>query len=279
MGQLKATRQMIFKLEGVLRELAPLGIDLYTSCPFACSYCFSPRETPWLDQVPKGKFFSEPKWDRGQLDTLRWEYKYVDQMVLISPYTEPYPRIKDRIQLRAVALLRNFLKWGIPCAILTKAGKNVLRDIETIKKFGTKIKVGTTIITVDDHWQKYEKNAAPPYERMEMLKRMKDEGVRTFVCLMPIFNSADAIKIIDLTKDYADEYFIGCETSHGRLTNSKRLMEPHQIILERVVGKLRDSRKRFYVEERLRNKTDVFLTVEETRRGDFYVYNDGIGDL
>lgn len=278
-GRPKTARKYIFELTGVLRELAPYGIDLFSSCPLGCKYCFSDKEAPWRDRVYNRSFFGPLCYELGIFDYLRREYNDVDRMVLISPYTEPYPEPYRKPLLRTRSLLKNFLKHKIPCAILTKMGLRIMRDVWLIRRFGASIKVGTTLVAMDDEWKRFERKCAPPLERVEMLKKMKEKGVRTFVCLMPILDSDWTIKVIEYTKDFADEYFVGPHFVDGKICRLGRGRESVAKAFEKIVEVLRYHGKRFYVEERLREYTGAFLTLNETRRGDFYTYNDGLGEL
>ncbi|UCH15695.1 MAG: hypothetical protein JSV22_06945, partial [Bacteroidales bacterium] len=71
--------------------------------------------------------------------------------------------------------------------ILTKSNL-VLRDIDILRKFNRKnLEVGFSIITADENIRKhFEPNAPSIKERINALKQLSEEGIKTWVFIAPV---------------------------------------------------------------------------------------------
>jgi len=91
-------------------------------------------------------------------------------------------------------------------SILTKSDL-VLRDIDLFKKFKN-IEVGFTINDFSGKTKDLMEPFAPDSKlRIKALKKLHEEGIKTYVFVSPIVpNLIDLKKVIDSTKAYANHY-------------------------------------------------------------------------
>lgn len=107
-------------------------------------------------------------------------------------------------------MLLILLENNIPVSILTKGGARILEDIDVIKQFGDKIQIGASLtFTSETDSLKWEKGAAVPSERMEVLRMIHQQGIKTWASMEPVIYPDQSLEIMELTKDYVDGYKIG----------------------------------------------------------------------
>jgi DNA repair photolyase len=164
------------------------GIDYtvnpFTGCLHGCVYCyarFMARHTKhrmaWGD-------FCDVK--TNALDVLEREVrKRPPGLVSLSTVTDPYQGPEQKYGLTRQILSR-LREAGFPVSILTKSDL-VLRDIDILQKFPTEnLDVGYSINTDDDEiGSVFEPGAPAPSRRIEALRRLHDQGIRTWVFVAP----------------------------------------------------------------------------------------------
>ena len=104
--------------------------------------------------------------------------------IIISSVTDPYQPVEARYQLtrKCLAIL---LEHTCSVSILTKSPL-VLRDMDLIKKFRD-IEVGITITTNEEKIRKmFEPNAPPIGARIHTLRKLHEQGIRTYVFIGPL---------------------------------------------------------------------------------------------
>jgi DNA repair photolyase len=118
-------------------------------------------------------------------DTLRKQVKRVPRgKIMISSVTDPYQPVEKRFLITRQCL-EVLLEHQFPLDILTKSPL-VLRDIDILKKF-TSLEVGITITTDDEGIRKiFEPNAPPISARLNALKRLHNEGIKTYAFIGPV---------------------------------------------------------------------------------------------
>ncbi|HIT62215.1 MAG TPA: hypothetical protein IAC38_02035 [Candidatus Caccovivens faecavium] len=84
------------------------------------------------------------------------------------------------------AVLKMLNAYKVPVAVLSKGGKKMLRDLDIFKEFGDRITVGATLTFLDDKKSKeWEPYASTPSERLETLKILHENGIKTFASFEP----------------------------------------------------------------------------------------------
>ena len=107
-------------------------------------------------------------------------------LVSLSTVTDPYqsPERKYRLTRR---ILEDLAAGNFPVSILTKSNL-ILRDIDILKKFNRKnLEVGFSITTLDEDVKRhFEPNSPSIKDRINALKQLSDQGIRTWVFIAPI---------------------------------------------------------------------------------------------
>jgi DNA repair photolyase len=249
---------LIYEPTGKAREYSPLALNLYTSCDHACDYCFVPmirRSAPGCRDVNVRK-------DGLKLLARELAKGAPQQQILMSFMSDPYNHLDVDMKLTREGL-KILNAAGALVAILTKGGLRALRDLDVFKTFGPRIKVGATLTfstAAAARSAEIEPFAAPPAERLEMLRVLHEAGVRTWASIEPVIDPAESLRIMEESLPFVDAYKIGkmnhFEKRYGAVDWG--------VFLRESVGVMRRAGKPFYIKEDLRKfQGDVILNPEE----------------
>ena len=194
-------------------------LNPYFGCSFNCIYCYI-----------KGSHYGsatthELKVKANAAEILKKQLKRRAKnreygIIMIASSTEPYPAIEKELKLTR-SLLKIISRFKFPVSILTRS-KLVLRDMDVLGKINEnailppdlkcKLRGGAIISfsfsTPDEKLTKiFEPNAPTPKERLETMKKFKDEGFRTGICFMPVLpflsdSEKQIEKMVVLAKNY-----------------------------------------------------------------------------
>jgi len=104
--------------------------------------------------------------------------------VYISSLTDAYQPLERKYELTR-KLLEILLKHQFPISIQTKSAL-VLRDLDLIRKFHER-EVGFTITTLNDDVRKsFEPASSSVEEKLQAIKQLKENRVKTFVFFGPV---------------------------------------------------------------------------------------------
>jgi len=201
----------IYEPKGKALEYAPLALNLYKGCTHGCRYCYVPGIPPWKwSQDPRGTFHSYAEPFNGcprKIASSARQYSGDSRPVLLSFTSDPYQPADDSLMLTRLAI-QHMHDHDLRVEILTKGGMRATRDFDLL---GDGDALAATLTFVDDNseWQEWEPRAAPPSERMEMLRQAHARGIRTWAGLEPVIYPHEAIEIIEATYEYVDFYKIG----------------------------------------------------------------------
>jgi DNA repair photolyase len=147
--------------------------------------------------------------------------------------------------------LKLLLEAKAPVAILTKGGKRCLKDLDIFKEFGEHIQIGATLTFLDKAKSlNWESGAAIPEERLEVLKELHDNGIRTFASFEPVIEPEESLKLMERTlKDGSvDIYKVGKLNHNKAIEQSINWTE----FLNKTLGLLRPAGKQIYIKHDLR---------------------------
>jgi DNA repair photolyase len=190
-------------------------INAYVGCAHACVYCYATFMKRYTGRAePWGRFvdvkINAPEILRKQLR------KTVKGSVMISSVTDAYQPLESKFRLTRQCL-ELLSESRFPVNILTKSPL-VLRDVDVIRRFED-IDVGITITTDDENMRKvFEAHAPPISARIETLRKLKEQGVRTYVFIGPML-PMNPENLADLIREPADDVLISrmnylSKTSH-----------------------------------------------------------------
>lgn len=166
-------------------------INPYTGCAFACIYCYASF---------MGRFVNQPieNWGNyvyikvNSIDLFKSEIKTFlmsknAPSFLLSSVTDPYQGVEAKYKLTQgiLQIIAEEQYTGL-ISILTKSPM-VLRDIEILKRI-PKLEVGMTITSTKDKVSKWAEIKAPRIsQRLDALKILKENGIKTYAFIGPIF--------------------------------------------------------------------------------------------
>lgn len=111
--------------------------------------------------------------------------KYDGKYILLSSVIDPYIPLELKFQ-NIHKILESLVGTNAEVSILTKS-KFVERDIDLFNKFKN-IQVGISISTLDDKFAKIiERGASRPQERLNAVKKLYENKIRTYVFISPFF--------------------------------------------------------------------------------------------
>lgn len=160
-------------------------INPYVGCQHACHYCYSDFYVKkYTTHREEWGEFVDVKINAPEVlrrDVLRKK----KGSVFVSSLTDPYQPLEKRYELTRkcleILLRNNFSVW-----IQTKSSL-ILRDINLFKRFKNNCEVGFTITTLDDNIrEKFEPFSFPVNEKLEALKILKENEIKTFVFFGPV---------------------------------------------------------------------------------------------
>lgn len=165
-------------------KLAVYCINPYVGCQHACSYCyanpitrrFSRHSEPWGEFVDVK--VNAPEILKKEVPSRK------SGQVFISSLTDAYQPLEKKYGLTR-KLLEILLEEQFPVCIQTKSSL-VTRDVDLLKRFND-AEVGFTITTLDDSVRKnFEPFSSPIKERLEALKLLQENGIRTYIFIGPV---------------------------------------------------------------------------------------------
>lgn len=157
------------------RDVLFLGdytVDPYQNCEFGCKYCDSSNTSTIYIKT-------------NAPEILEYELENSKKgVIIIGSVHDPYQNIEKDYQITR-KILNVILKSGFSCHILTKSDL-VLRDIELISKIKNSF-VTVSIIGLDTKITNvFEENIINPLERLEILKKLYESGIKSGVAIIPV---------------------------------------------------------------------------------------------
>jgi DNA repair photolyase len=161
-------------------------INPYLGCGHACRYCYATfmRKYSRYNQHTHWGGFVEVKVNIAEILSVELKKKKTTDKVFLSSVCDPYQPVELRYKLtrHCLELLREF-GWGVE--ILTKSPL-VARDMDIFKSM-IDVSVGMSIGTDDEQVRRVLEPGAPPIAaRIATLKRLKENGIRTWAFIAPI---------------------------------------------------------------------------------------------
>jgi DNA repair photolyase len=237
---------IIYKPQGKAKEYSPYALNIYIGCDYACRYCYIKNLYVNNEKV---------KLRENLISGLENQLKKqeINKQVLLSFLGDPYC-IADIEYKKTRETLEILNQYDVPVAILSKGGNRILRDLDLFKKF-KKIKVGATLTLLDKKQNEYyEPKAASTGERICVLRKLHQEGIRTWVSFEPVIDPEQTLKILELTKDFVDEFKVG-KMNYFQLPQSINW----GIFGESISKRLLEIQKDFYIKKDLYKYMDYKL--------------------
>ena len=242
--------------------LSDYTLNPYHGCSVNCLYCYI-RGSKYGGNTTH-KTYAKANAPEILVKQLKKRAKNKEYgLIALATSSEPYPKIEEELKLTRT-LLQIIARFKFPVSILTKSTL-VLRDMDILKKIKEneilpadlkhKLKGGAVISfsfsTPDEKLAKIlEPNAPTPKERLETMKKFKDEGFKVGVCYMPVLpflsdSDKQIEKMVVLAKNYgADSILTAGLTLFG--DEPKDCKTAYYKVIERNFPEILEKTKRLF---------------------------------
>ena len=175
-------KSMLYKI-GV--EYGDYTMNHVLGCSHGCRYpCYAYLMARRFGNVNSYEAWCEPKLVSNTLELideelpkLKDKIKTVQLCFTTDPFMEKYPEV-TKMSLKAISRINDA---GIPCTVLTKG----LLPIK-LKEFSKENEYGITLVSINENYRKvYEPNSITYKRRINALKKLSEEGCKTWVSIEP----------------------------------------------------------------------------------------------
>lgn len=176
-------------------------INPYVGCPHGCKYCYASFMKRFTGHKEDWGTFIDIKQCDKEINIKKLE----NRRVFLSSVTDCYNEFEEKYKLTR-NILKQLVDVNCELSISTKS-KLILRDLDLLKQMKN-LTVSISINTLDEDLKNDMDNASSISDRLETLKELHNNGIKTVLFMSPIFPYiTDFKKIIDISKDYIDEYW------------------------------------------------------------------------
>ena len=166
--------------------------NLYKGSTHGCVYCYAPSLTH--DERPWGAYVDVKV---NAPHVIERELRVLERgEVFLSSASDPYQPVEAKYRITR-RCLESLAKNKFPVSVLTRSPL-VLRDLDVLKRFDW-VKVGMSITTVPV--RKFEPGVSPLRRRLDTLRRLSSEGIRTWVSLAPVIPGIMMVDLDDLFEE------------------------------------------------------------------------------
>lgn len=247
----------IYEPTGRAREYSPLALNYFKGCDHGCKYCYVPSMLSRFNGSYKHENVISPD-DFFSLEISAKKMHGCGKQILLSFTGDPYCNAEINETRQVLEILN---RYGHKVAILTKQPEKALKDLEIIKRFGDRIKIGTTL-TFDNESdsKKWESGAAIPDSRVEGLKIFAENRVKTWASFEPVIVPYQSLNMLRRVFNIVDHVKIGKLNNYNGLDKN---IDWSKFIFD-AVKFCREVNMPFYIKKDLANyNTVVYLSKNE----------------
>lgn len=176
-------------------------INPYVGCTHGCKYCYASFMKRFTGHTENWGEFIDVKKCNKPIDLK----KINDKSVFLSSVTDCYNSVEENYQLTR-RILEQLVFSDCKLYISTKS-KLILRDLDLLKQIKD-LTVSLSINTLDEKFRSDMDNASTIEERLDTLKKLHENGIKTVLFMSPIFPYITDFKsIIEKSREYIDEYW------------------------------------------------------------------------
>ena len=259
----------IYEPKSRAREYSPLALNYFKGkCPHNCIYCY----VEGMGQITHDVFYPPSNEDFEIIEDHAKKFKGKGKQILLSFLNDPYCGVYPEVTSRVLTILN---KYGHKVSILTKGGNHVFNDIDLFKKFKSRdlfndniprIIVGTSLTFDNDtDSRKWEPGAALPHERIESLRRLANEGIKTWVSFEPVIYPEQSLNLLKQV-EFVHYVKIGKINDYGDWDKN---IDWNDFIVK-AVAICRESGLKFYIKDDLATYNRDTILTEEERNPDSY---------
>jgi DNA repair photolyase len=166
------------------------SLNPYMGCVHRCTFCYVRAFELRADRPSDERYGRSIRVKINIAEVLARELarpSWERDGVAIGAATDPYQPAEGRYRLTRACLEVLTEAWN-PFSLITR-GPLVVRDLDVLQKASTRADVSVTfsVPTLDEEiWRTTEPGTAPPRQRLRVLKRLVDAGVKASVGMAPI---------------------------------------------------------------------------------------------
>lgn len=202
----------IYEPSGRAREYSPLALNYFKGCDHGCLYCYVPNMLRRFNAMYQHENVIKPT-EFDQLKKSAEKNRGCEKQILLSFTGDPYCNAESGETTEVLRIL-NFYQHKV--AILTKNPLKAYRDIELIKEFGERIKVGATMTCDNEKDSRvWEPGAPAPSERIKGLRLFAESGVKTWVSFEPVIYPEQSLNMLNQITKFINHVRIGKINNHN----------------------------------------------------------------
>lgn len=247
----------IYEPKGRAREYSPLAFNFHKGCTHNCKYCYVPSLLGRYDtEYEHADCYSNL--NEKELEESARKLEGCGKQILLSFTGDPYCGVDHEATRKVLEILN---RYNHKVAILTKGGAECLDDIDIFRSFGERIKIGATLtFDNDEESLEWESGASLPKERVDTLKTLAENGIKTWASFEPVIRPRQSVNLLKEVAPFIDHVKI------GKLNNYKGLdktIDWSKFIFE-AVRVCREKNMKFYIKKDLQiHNKGVYLSGNE----------------
>ncbi|MFS8665253.1 MAG: radical SAM protein [Limnochordales bacterium] len=166
------------------------SVNPYRGCAHACVYCYARRYHEYLELGPGKDFEQQILVKVNAVEVLRRELarrSWNRELVAIGTAVDPYQPAEGRYRLTR-GILEALADYATPASVVTK-NSMILRDLDVLQRLaqGPGVTVAFSITTLNAAVaRRIEPDTPPPLQRLRVMQRLVEAGVRAGVLIAPI---------------------------------------------------------------------------------------------
>lgn len=198
----------IYRPKGRAREYSPLALNDFQGCDHNCDYCYVPRMVGrWNKNYQHGNVINPSLMDFQKIEKSAKKWHGCNEQILLSFTGDPYCNSENG-ETRIILEILN--KYGHKVSVLTKNPEKALRDIDIMKQFGERFKMGSTLTFDNDADSlQYEPGAPSTQSKIDSLKEFERNGIKTWVSFEPVIVPSQSLNLLEQVVDFIDHVKIG----------------------------------------------------------------------
>lgn len=234
--------------------VADFSVNPYVGCTHACKYCYACFMKRFTNHAEDWGSFLDVKFWRE----IKNPQKYAGKSFFMSSVTDPY-NPQEEFYRRTRNFLLTFQDVDINLSIQTKSNL-ILRDFDLLKKFKN-LRVGFSINTLDENFKNDMDSAVSIERRIEAMKILHENKIRTTCFISPIFPEiTDVEKIIDRVKDFCNLIWLENLNLRGNfkpiILNYVRKNFPHHVKVYEEIYNKKNLRYWFALDEKIKSHAE-----------------------
>src|ERR671937_2390222 len=166
------------------------SLNPYMGCVHRCTFCYVRAFERRADRPFDDRYGTSIRVKVNVVEVLRRELarpSWAGEGVAVGAATDPYQPAEGRYRLTR-GCLEAFAEAANPFSIITR-GPLIVRDLDVLVEAARRADVAVTfsVPTVDEEvWRRTEPGTAHPRQRLRVVKRLVDAGIKTGIGMAPI---------------------------------------------------------------------------------------------